>query len=94
MRSVLCLIRLLMLELWTTALVLIIYIRLNLGFKGFEALSVCDVVNGYASVGISEVGLGNATESLLACSVPYLHFDESLIDFEGFYLEIYSHSAW
>ena len=57
MRSVLCFSRLLMLELWTAALVLVIYVRLDLGFKGFEALSVCNVVNSYASMGISEVRL-------------------------------------
>lgn len=57
MRSVMCFSGLLFLELWTGALVLVIYIGLDLGFKGFEALSVCDVVNGYASMSISEVRL-------------------------------------
>ena len=48
---------LLFLELWTGALVLVIYVGLDLGFKRFEALSVCDIVNGYASMSISEVRL-------------------------------------
>lgn len=68
-------------------------VRFNLRLQRFEALPICDVEDGKASIGVPEVSLRDRFKPLLAGSVPDLHLYYLLIHFQRLYLEIHANRA-
>jgi hypothetical protein len=54
-----------------------------------ETLVRSYVVNSDAGLRISVVALGDGPEPLLACCVPYLHADNSVVNLQSLNFEIY-----
>ena len=56
--------------------------------KTLESFSVIDWVYEYDSSSSFVISFGDSFESLLACSIPDLHFDFDAVDIDGFDFEI------
>ena len=72
------------LKLWMRCLlvaVLKLNVVMHLDFERFKTVAICDVEDGQAAIGISEVSLRHWLEALLARGVPALHFYHFLVDF-------------
>jgi hypothetical protein len=62
-------------------------------FHLLKAVSVCNVVNGDAPVGVPIIGMRNGPESFLSSRVPDLHLDYFVVYFKSLDLEVNSYGA-
>jgi hypothetical protein len=66
---------------------------LNLVNQSLVGLPIADVVYGEAGIGVSEVSLRDGPEAFLACRVPHLQFDWTLVYLQGFEFEVKADGA-